>query len=769
MVGLASILALIGNRPVFTFTVEGVDTSLRVLRFSGQEGVSTLYEFRVELACEHMVEVQELVGRRALLCIEGIEEPRLVHGIVSQAEYVGETRNFALFEVTLVPRVWRTRLRQDCRIFQEMRTPDIVRGVLEVAGFRPEAYRFDLVRSYAPRNYCVQYRESDWDFISRLLEEDGIFYYFEHAEDRHVLVMADHEGTHRPIAGQPELWWNPQGGNVEDREHIHEFRFGEQIRSGKATLRDFYFPQPDQSTEIHAQASKDADLEVYDYPGEYRIARGAEPDRGEGIVKNRLEELQATRRSGAGKGDCMRLAAGFTFSLVGHPRDEINREYTLLTVRLRGNQPQVLDHDAVGGFMFESRFTCIEREVPYRPPRVTPRPFVRGLQSAVVVGPPGEEVHVDDQGRVMVQFHWDRQGQFDDHSSCWIRVSQLWAGAGWGAMFIPRIGHEVLVDFIEGDPDRPIVTGRVYHGENATPYPLPDEKTKSTVKSESSPGGGGFNELRFEDRKGAEEVFFHAQRDLNEVVLNNNSRAVTVDQTFTVGGDQTFTITGNRSVTVTEGDESLTVRTGQSTTTIKQDRSVTVQSGDSSLTVESGTHTMTVKRAITATSQTENIGLTAKTGISLTAETADLTATAQAAVAIAAKTKTLTLSALKDAALASLTGKLGLSGKKEVSLVSATSTLTMGSKEKATLASSEAVNIAAVETVAIGSETVDVQGKKIVLTGAEEITLQVGPSSITIKKDGVTISGPTITSSGTKISSSATGMHTISGALIKIN
>ena len=398
----------------------------------------------------------------------------------------------------------------------------------------------DRLRSPGPGSvglgYCVQYRESDWAFVSRLLEEDGICYFFEHAEDRHVLVMADHKGAYRPIPGDPEVWFNPVDGAVEDREHVHEFRFGEQIRSGRASLRDFYFPLPEQRTDVHEQAKKDADLEVYDYPGEYRFPAGNDPDRGQGIVRRRLEATQATRRSGAGKGDCMRLVPGHTFTLMGHRRAELSGEYTLLTVQHRGQQPQVLDQDgAAGEFAYESRFTCIERPVVYRPPRATPRPFVRGLQSAVVVGPPGEEVHTDEQGRVMVQFHWDRQGRYDEHSSCWIRVSQLWAGPGWGAMFLPRIGHEVLVDFLEGDPDKPIITGRVYHGSNQVPYPLPAEKTKSTIKSDSSLGGGGYNELRFEDRKGAEQIFMHAEKDLDIHVKHDRMENVLHDRHLRVG------------------------------------------------------------------------------------------------------------------------------------------------------------------------------------------------------------------------------------------
>jgi type VI secretion system secreted protein VgrG len=238
---------------------------------------------------------------------------------------------------------------------------------------------------------------------------------------------------------------------------------------------------------------------------------------------------------GNGASDCMRMTAGCTFTLQAHPANELNKAYKMVRVVHHAAQPQVLDEDASGEFSYHNEFMCMESSVPFRPTRVTPRPFVRGIQSATVVGPPGEEIHTDEQGRVKVQFHWDRRGEHNEHSSCWIRVSQLWAGAGWGAMFLPRIGHEVLVDFIEGDPDRPIVTGRVYHGLNDTPYPLPQEKTKSTIKSDSSLGGGGFNELRFEDRKKDEQVFLHAEKNLDIWVKNDRMEAIRHDRHLIVG------------------------------------------------------------------------------------------------------------------------------------------------------------------------------------------------------------------------------------------
>jgi type VI secretion system secreted protein VgrG len=750
-----------GDRAPFSLTIDGLAEVPRVVGFRGSERVSGLYEFRIEFAAGEL-DLAQLLGKAATLQLDGVGPPRLVHGEIASAEYTGESRRWQLYELTLVPRAWRLLQRRSCRIFQHKTTAEVVAAVLRDAGLTKDELRLDLTAGYAPRNYCVQYRETDLAFVSRLLEEDGISYYFVHEESRAVMVLTDHAGGYPAIAGESAVWFHG-GGQSRDREHVGALRLAERVRPGKVSLREFNFHEPTRKLDVEAAAKRDADLEHYDYPGEFQDAGADGPHQGRAMAKIRLEELQMTRRQASGASDCMRFLPGHRFALEGHRRGELNRVHVLTRVEHEGEQSQALDEDGAGGrFRYTNEFVCVDAKVPLRPARETPRPVVRGVQSATVVGPAQEEIHVDDQGRVLVQFHWDRQGQRDERSSCWVRVSQSWAGPGWGAMFIPRIGHEVLVDFIEGDPDRPIITGRVYHGDNATPYTLPDEKTKSTIKSESSPGGGGFNELRFEDRKGGEEVFIHAQRDLNEVVRHDNSRTVAADQTFSVGGDQAFTITGDRSVTVTEGDESLTVRAGKSTTTIEKDRRVTVVSGDSALTVSSGTHALTANRAITATSRTEHVAVTAHTRIDLTAETADLAATAHTAVTIAAKTGSLTLVGKQAAVLASQASTLTLSAKQAVSIGSATSTLTIGSKEKATLASSDAVSISAVNTVSASGDTIDVQGKKIVISAAEEITLQVGSSAITIKPDGVTISGP-------KITSTAIGMHEISGALIKLN
>ncbi len=761
--------ALHGDQPLFTFAAAGGE-QLRVVRFSGRENLSGLFEFHLELAGGD-VDLAAMVDTPGVLKIDGIQAPRYVSGVISSFEYVGQSRHLQLYEAQLVPWIWRMQHRHDCRVFQDQSTPDILKAVLTVAGLSSEGFRFDLLGEYAPRGYCVQYRESDLAFISRLMEEDGIFYFFEHKAAQHVLVMADYPGAHPPMPGAPALWFNAPGGMVAEREHVQQFRFGERVRPGKVSLRDFNLHKPAMPMEAVEAGKVRAELEVYQYPGEYQDPGQGGSHQGKTQARVRLEALQAHRRTGAGSSDCPRMTAGHTMGMLGHPRQDLDGEYRITQVSHTGNQPQALDQDASGAFSYHNEFTVTERSQPYRAQAVTPRPVMRGLQTATVVGPEGEEIYTDEHGRVKVQFHWDRKDLHDETSSCWVRVSQLWAGNGWGTMFLPRIGHEVLVDFIEGDPDRPVVTGRVYHGENRPPYPLPAEKTKTTIKSDSSLGGGGFNELRFEDSKGAEEVFLHAQRDLNEVVLNDNSRNVTANQSFSVGGnqsfsvegDQSFTVTKNRSVTVSEGDESLTVSTGKSTTTVKMDRSATVQTGNSSLTVETGSRSVTVKQGITTTSTDANIALTAHTGMSLTAETAALSATAHTDLSLTSDTATVSATAQTNVSLIATTGTLSAVASKGVSISSLTGALSLFSLQQAALTSVADVLISAPFGVQLnGGKEVGLTAAKVVIVGGQEISLQVGGSAITIKADGITISGP-------KITSTAVGLHEISGSLIKIN
>jgi len=557
--------SIIGSTSLFQFSASECAAELNVLSFTGQEAVSNLFEVQLELACEdNSLSLPKLVGSDALLTIDGEAAPRYFQGMISRFEQVDELPRHALYHATLVPLVWRMKLRHDCRIFQALRTPEIIKNVLSCAGVSSTYFEFRLSGTYEPRDYCVQYRESDWAFLSRLMEEDGIFYFFEHHEDRHVLVIGDSMGSYRNISGVPSLPFRPASRLVTHEEHVERFRFAEELQPAGVRLRDFNFKKPSLPMEVRQCTGGNSDLQVYDYPGEYQDPTRGSPGRGLTMAGIRLEEWQARRSVGQGTSDCERFSPGRLFTLAEHPCSDFNERYLLTSVRHEGRQPQALHEAArVGELRYDNAFTCIRMEVPFRPPRVTPRPLMRGVQTATVTGPASEEIHTDEFGRVKVQFHWDREGQYNEQSSCWVRISQLWAGEGWGAMYIPRIGQEVLVDFIEGDPDRPIITGRVYNGLNPTPYALPEHKSRSTIKSNTTPGGEGYNELRFEDRKGAEQIFLHAQRDMDVHVKHDSRENILRDRHQTIGsesspegkvGDQTELVYRDRNLTVHRHD-----------------------------------------------------------------------------------------------------------------------------------------------------------------------------------------------------------------------
>jgi type VI secretion system secreted protein VgrG len=555
------------------FEINGCSAELHVLRFSGHEGISELFHFEVTVAADDAtLAPADLVGLPAHLEIDGEDgSTRHVHGMVSRFEFGDAGKKLSLYHVVVVPKVWRLHHRQDCRVFQQLSTPEIAQKVLEGAGLSAgDDFRLSLRGAYKKREYCIQYRETDFAFVSRLLEEEGIHYFFEHQADKHVLVLADEPSAHSDIAGDASVKFRAPLGAMAHGEHVSRFRFSAEVRPGKYTVRDYDFTRPDFVLQGEHEREKDKDLAIYDYPGVHGVPAGD----GTAIAKLRLEERAALREVGEGESACARLASGSTFTLAEHSREALNKSYLVVRVEHRGSEPSMTDLGGHDEARYENRFECVDASVPFHPPLVTPRPTIKGLQSAVVVGPAGEEIHTDAHGRVMVQFHWDRLGKKDDKASCWVRVSQILAGKSWGAVFLPRVGHEVLVDFLDGDPDRPLVVGSVYHGTNVPPYSLPSEKTKSTIKSNTSPDGGGFNELRFEDKKGSEELYLHAQKDMLTEVVNDEVRKVGHDETVTIENDLTHTTKHDRKRAV-EHDEAIAIKNDR-TKKVDHDEIVTI-------------------------------------------------------------------------------------------------------------------------------------------------------------------------------------------------
>jgi type VI secretion system secreted protein VgrG len=518
-----------------------------VLAFTATESISAPYEVQLTLVTEKEVNFDDVVGKTALLTVKpddtshDKDAKRYFHGIINEFMKTRSKGRFFYYQATMVPSLWLLSLERDCRIFQNKTVPDIVGTILNEAGIKEkEHFSFRVKKGdYEPREYCVQYRETDLDFISRLLEEEGIFYFFEHTDQRHLLVFGDSTVNYKPIPGEPKVVFNPTGGMVVREESVYQFAFSRQIRSGKYTLRDFNFEKPTLDLTAQDKATSHQELEVYDYPGEY-----LEQAPGKRLAKIRLEESVMFKDLATGNSSCPRFTPCFTYKMTKHEHSQFNKEYLLIRMVHTGTQPQVLEElaDSDSTFSYANEFSAVPSSVTFRPERDTPKPIVEGVHTAIVVGPKGEEIYTDKYGRVKVQFHWDRLGKRDENSSCWIRVSQGWAGGGWGGIYLPRIDQEVIVDFLEGDPDRPIITGRVYHGTNMPPYPLPDEKTKSTIMSNSSLGGGGFNELRFEDKKGQEEIYLHGQKDWTIAIEN--------DKNQTVGQDETLQVVRNRSIKV---------------------------------------------------------------------------------------------------------------------------------------------------------------------------------------------------------------------------
>ncbi|WP_051275408.1 type VI secretion system Vgr family protein [Aestuariibacter salexigens] len=545
------------------FELADPSVDFSVARMRGHEGISELYEFQVELLSEDDdIAFEDVVGQGCVLTIlnhqhaesdtvftEEDTQERFLHGVVSHFEIAEEGARYTTYHAVIVPKIWVMQHRTNCRIFQEKNVKDIVEQLLDELGLEGDEYRWDCQGSYPAYNYCVQYRESEFNFISRLLEHEGIFYYFEHEEDKHVLVFHDDSTTLPSIENDDVPVITTQGGMVSNH-YIYAFRMAHSLTPGKVTLRDYNFTKPTMKLESEQKGEFYKEREVYEYPGWF-----ADKARGDKLAKIRLQSAEAYQTAAKGKSNVSRMTPGYSFYLNDERRDTFNDDYLITRVEHVAVQAQVYQEDSSQeGSRYNNRFVCIPLTVAYRPTRESRIPVVEGTQTAIVTGPSGEELYTDEHGRVKVQFHWDREGKSDQDSSCWIRVSQMWAGGGYGGFSLPRIGQEVIVDFIEGNPDNPIVIGRVHHGDNRTPYKLPDKKTVSTLKTNSSKGGGGFNELRFEDKKGEEQIFIHAQMNKDERVRNSSFEWV---------GNQRHQIVKKEKFTQVEKDEHHIVKGNQ--------------------------------------------------------------------------------------------------------------------------------------------------------------------------------------------------------------
>ena len=561
--------SLLGSDADFSFRAGDQSIhDLGVVSFKLTEGFSRLFRLVLDLACEDRnLELEKIVGRPAALRIRVAQQQvdRFVNGIVSRFEYVGEGTRLARYECEVVPLVWLLGLRVTSRIFQNLTAIEIVKQVMADSGIPADTIDWRTTREPVKREYCVQYRESEWNFISRLMEEEGIYYYFTHVELAHKIVFADNKAAHVAIPGTATIPFRPPSQMVQGEEYVSHLRSSRQVRPGGVMLKDFTFEDPKRDMKALKTAPLNKELEIYDYPGEFQLKAD-----GETLADIRLGELQAQLATFQIKSIVRNMIPGFRFTLEDHPRDTCNIEYLITSVTHQGSQPSTLEEEAIredNAPNYENFVEAIPQAVLFRPRRVTRRPVVEGPQTAIVVGPSGEEIYTDEYGRVKVHFHWDREGVFDEKASCWIRVSQGWAGGKYGMFFLPRIAHEVIVDFIEGDPDQPIITGRVHNKDEMPPYKLPDEKTKSTIRTASSKEQKGANELRFEDKAGSEQIFIHGEKDIH--VRAKASRVVTIGGSdhLTVGydgkGDRNTHIEGDHSLYI-KGNEMIAIEKEQS-------------------------------------------------------------------------------------------------------------------------------------------------------------------------------------------------------------
>ncbi len=568
------------NNPIAVGTALGQD-KLLLTEFTHEAAVSEPFSIRFRaLSEEKNLDIKSLLRTQATIRLNLNDDPdspsmKHLNGKVIRAAVLEESEFLTEYEVEMVSWFSFLKFHRDCRIFQEKNAQEIIEQIFGDLGYSD--FKFDLQGSPKKREYCVQYRESTFDFVSRLLEEEGYWYFFKHEDGKHTMIIGNANAKF-PMCSKATLHYDTTKSSKWEEE-IREIDFQRAARTSVETRRDYNFENPslDLTATITASFAGGSE-EFYDYPGMY-----TQKSQGDDIVALMADHQDSHVTRVHFKSVARDLACGNRVKIADHFHSDVNNELYILEFYERctfaGYRSQSNNrNDEARTFRYENRCTAgASDDSPYRPARKTPIPMVRGVQTAVVVGPSGEEIYTDKYGRIKVQFHWDREGKKDENSSCWIRFSTAWAGKNWGMISIPRIGQEVVVDFLEGHPDRPLVTGSVYNAEQMPPYTLPGSATQSGLKSRSSKGGGSdnFNEIRFEDKKGSEDFYMQAEKDMN--VLVKNDRNITIRD-------------GNDTLTVKAGDKSISVEKGGQTTNIKKDNKTVVDANIDTLSKGNSKH-----------------------------------------------------------------------------------------------------------------------------------------------------------------------------------
>jgi len=752
---------------------------LRVRSCVAREALSELGETQLVLLSEKMdIAPDDLLGKSVTLTLAFRDDAkRHLNGYVARFSQGGFDGKFFIYEMTLRPWLWLLTRTADCRIFQDLTVPDIVKAVFHdhpVAKLEEK-----LFRSYRPWSYCVQYRETDFNFVARLLESEGIYWFFEHAEGEHKLVLCDSASAHDAAPGCGSLPFYGSGGQVPPLlEHVSQWTMARSVTPGKVVITDYDFERPSTSlltTQSHSRSYDLSDGEVFDFPGGY-----IQSSHGSQYAEDRLDEMQAQYEVFSAGTNAQGVCAGSLLKLTRHPRDDQNAQYLVTSTQL---QVQQASNEASDG---ESRLACGFGAMPsaqqFRPPRRTPKPQLAGPQTATVTGPGGEEIFTDKYGRVKVQFHWDRRGQRNEKSSCWVSVAYAWAGSNFGAIQVPRIGQEVIVGFLDGNPDSPIVIGRAYNAENMPPWDLPANATQSGILSRSSKGGGygNANAIRFEDKAGAEQVWLHAERnqdievekdethwvghDRTKTVDNDEKVHVKHDRTETVGNNETITIGVNRTEKV-GSNEKISIGANRNeevganeTIAITANRSETV-GGNETIAV-TGNRSITVSASETATvalQRTHTVGINETITVGAAQE---VTVGALQAITVGAA-QTVTVGA----------GQTISVGAAQTTSVGAGRTVKVGAGLSTQVGADEARAIKGGRTTSVDKDDALKITKNLVIDAGESISFKTGDASITMKKNGtIVIKGKDITLQGSgKINCKADGDVVLKGSKVLHN
>ncbi|WP_079228600.1 type VI secretion system tip protein TssI/VgrG [Pseudomonas putida] len=550
--------------------------------FKGQDGLSRPFAYELLLLSDApQMPLKSMIGQQVSLEIELADAaPRFINGYLTHFASLGSDGALDRYGATLSPWLAMLRHRTDTRIFQNCTVDEVVAQVFALYPAYA-AYAWRLSQPLKRHTYITQYRESDLNFVQRLLDEAGLFYFFEHSLEGHTLVIGDDSTVQDALPEQPQIRFH-SASVTETADSITQWCGRRQLQAGSMAAQTFDYRQPRNRLPVAMrsinQQGEVQRFEVYD-PGQYTHSTS---DEGEAWMRLRIEALELTAKRFEGASNCRAMRPGYSFELLQHPGHERGpleeREFLLMEVNCEGHNNYLTGQQA--GYF--NTFTCVRKKIPYRPPLSTPRPTISGPQTAIVVGPPGEEIFTDELGRVKVQFHWDRHGAFNDQSSCWVRVAQAGASGGFGSIQIPRVEDEVVVVFLDGNPDRPLIIGSLYNSSNTPPWSLPANKTQSGLLTRSIKGKeSNANFLRFDDKRGAEQVVLHAERNLETEVEADEKREVGGNRSVKVGGKHAETIRLESSIAVEEGSYFVTV--DQGAVRIKAATSITLEVGGSRL------------------------------------------------------------------------------------------------------------------------------------------------------------------------------------------